>query len=67
MLFPNHNVLLFRCLFGTSKLPRLIQEILNYLGLSLRKELHDLKEIKEVEILDDEIELKYFAIINGHQ
>lgn len=28
--------------------------------------MYNLKEIKEVEILDDNVELKYFSLINGH-
>jgi hypothetical protein len=28
--------------------------------------MYNLKEIKEVEILDDNTELKYFSLVNGH-
>ncbi|CAK93344.1 unnamed protein product (macronuclear) [Paramecium tetraurelia] len=65
-LFASHNSILFHCLFGTMKLPNLNNEILQYLILSFNNQQYDLQEIKEVEILDDEIERKYFGIVNGH-
>ncbi|CAD8067431.1 unnamed protein product [Paramecium sonneborni] len=65
-LFTNHNTILFNCLFGATKFPYLNSEILQYLILSFNNQQYDLKEIKEVEILDDEIERKYFGIVNGY-
>ncbi|CAD8058778.1 unnamed protein product [Paramecium primaurelia] len=65
-LFANHDSILFHCLFGATKLPNLNNEILQYLILSFNNQQYDLQEIKEVEILDDEIERKYFGIVNGH-
>ncbi|CAD8087418.1 unnamed protein product [Paramecium sonneborni] len=60
------SALLFSCLLSSEKKNKLNEEILQILIDNLHQPKNSTKEIKEVEIIDDLMELKYFSIINGN-
>ncbi|CAD8151578.1 unnamed protein product [Paramecium octaurelia] len=60
------SALLFSCLLSSEKRNKLNEELLQILINNFHAPKNSTNEIKEVEIIDNLMELKYFSIINGN-